>query len=100
MKDFNYWKKQHESERLEEFNFDQNGLLWLKIKSILRKELVAEFVINSKIVLKETALAKQFVELYDILVENREVSHLILDAFIQNINDKQANELDTQQLVS
>lgn len=100
MKDFNYWKKQHESEKLEEFNFDQNGLLWLKIKSILRKELVAEFVINSKIVLKETALAKQFVEIYAILVENTEKSHLILDTFIHRINDKQVSELDTQQLVS
>ncbi len=100
MKDFNYWKKQHESEKMEEFNFDQNGLLWLKIKSILRKELVAEFVINTKIVLKETAMLKQFVEIYDILAKNTDESHKILDAFIYKINDKQVSELDTQQLVS
>ena len=38
MKDFNYWKKLHESETLEEFSSDSVGLLWLKTKSIARKE--------------------------------------------------------------
>lgn len=44
MSDFNYWKKLHESEKLQEFSIDITGLLWLKTKSIIRKELIAEFV--------------------------------------------------------
>ena len=60
MKDFNYWKKLHESEKLEEFSSDTIGLLWLKTKSIVRKELIAEFLKNNAITLKETAFAKQF----------------------------------------
>ena len=67
MQDFNYWKKLHESETLEEFSNDTIGLLWLKTKSIIRKELIADFVANNDIVLIETALAKQFVELFDLL---------------------------------
>ena len=55
MKDFNYWKKQHESEKLEEFSNDTIGLPWLKTKSIVRKELIAEFLKSNSITLKETA---------------------------------------------
>ncbi len=44
MKDFKYWKKLHESEKLEEFSQDKMGLLWLKTKSIVRKELITEFL--------------------------------------------------------
>ena len=43
MKDFNYWKKLHDSATLEEFSTDMFGVLWLKIKSIVRKELIANF---------------------------------------------------------
>jgi hypothetical protein len=100
MKDFNYWKKQHKSEKLEEFNTHPSGLLWLKIKSISRKELLAAFVKESDIQLKEKANEKQFGELYAILVENIEKSHHVLDNFIQTINTKQAVELNTEQLVS
>jgi len=73
MKDFNYWKKLHESEKLEEFSSDTIGLLWLKTKSIVRKELIAEFLKNNAITLKETALAKQFVELFELLCKDPKI---------------------------
>lgn len=95
MKDFNYWEKQYKSEKLEEFNFDQSGLLWLKIKSIIRKELIAEFTKESKIALKEMVVDKQFIEIYAILVKDIEQSHQLLEDFIQKINAKQVRELDT-----
>lgn len=54
MKDFKYWKKLHESEKLEEFSQDKTGLLWLKTKSIVRKELIAESFLQSiKLTLKK-----------------------------------------------
>ena len=43
MQQFDYWKKLHEKEQLEEFSTDRVGLLWLKTKSIIRKELIADF---------------------------------------------------------
>ncbi len=75
MKDFNYWKKLHESEQLQEFNTDNGGLLWLKTKSIIRKELIAEFVEQNKIELEETASGKQFAELFNLLSKNSKESH-------------------------
>lgn len=53
MQDFNYWKKLHESETLEEFSNDTIGLLWLKTKSIIRKELIADFVANNVLFLQK-----------------------------------------------
>ncbi|MFN4146899.1 MAG: hypothetical protein ACK4GN_13825 [Runella sp.] len=100
MKDFNYWKKQHESEKLEEFSNDTIGLLWLKTKSIVRKELIAEFLKSNSITLKETALAKQFVELFMLLSKDPVNSHKILDDYIREENGKQVGKLDTVQLVS
>ncbi|TRX30431.1 hypothetical protein FNW52_20250 [Flavobacterium sp. ZT3R18] len=100
MKDFNYWDKLHKNEELEEFSNDNIGLLWLKTKSISRKELIAEFLKINKITLKETALAKQFVELFGILSSNVSNSNQILDEFIKSENTKQVGALNTAQLVS
>ena len=100
MKDFNYWKKLHESEQLDEFSSDNIGLLWLKTKSIVRKELIAEFVQRNSTTLKETALGKQFVELFELLCKNVDNSHKILDTYIKEKNKIQVSELNTEQLVS
>ncbi len=100
MKDFNYWDKLYKNEELDEFSNDSIGLLWLKTKSISRKELIAEFLKINNITLKETALAKQFVELFGILSTDVINSNQILDNFIKSENTKQVGALNTAQLVS
>lgn len=100
MKDFNYWDKLHKNEELEEFSNDNVGLLWLKTKSISRKELIAEFIKINNFTLKETALAKQFVELFALLSADVNTSNQILDEFIKSENTKQVGMLNTAQLVS
>lgn len=100
MKDFNHWDKLHKNEELEAFSNDNVGLLWLKTKSIIRKELIAEFVKINNITLQETALGKQFVELFGILSSDIDKSNQILDDFIKSENNKQVGLLNTAQLVS
>lgn len=100
MKDFNYWKKLHESEKLEEFSSDDIGLLWLKVKSIVRKELISEFIAANKIDLKATSLNGQFIELYALLVKNPAKSHRILNEYIEAKNKSILSALDTKKLVS
>lgn len=100
MNDFHYWKKLHESEQLEEFSTERVGLLWLKTKSIIRKELIADFTQRHKIHLKETAISKQFVELFNILCKDTENAHKILNAYIKSKNEDQLAALDTEQLES
>lgn len=100
MKNFDYWKKLHDSDNLEEFNSDSNGLLWLKAKSIVRKELLAAFAKEANLQLAETALAKQFAELFSILSQNTANAHQLLDSFIRRASKEQAADLNTEQLVS
>lgn len=100
MKDFNYWKKLHESEKLEEFSEDSLGLLWLKVKSITRRELISEFVGANGIALKATSLNGQFIELYTLLAEGPTKSHEILDEYIREKNEKVLDTLDIKKLVS
>ncbi len=99
-KDFHYWKKLHESEQLNEFNSDFIGLLWLKTKSIIRKELIVEFTEQNKIQLEETASNKQFVELFSLLSIDPKNSHILLNNYIIEKAKKQLVGLDTEQLVS
>jgi len=100
MKKFNHWKKLHESEQLIEFCSDSTGLLWLKTKSIIRKELINEFTAKNNITLNEKTLAKQFAELFELLCDNIAYSHQILDDYIRQKNAVELGELNTQQLVS
>lgn len=100
MKDFNYWKILHENEQLDEFSTDSIGLLWLKTKSIVRKDLIAEFIHQNSIILNQNTLSKQFIELFDILCIVPDNSHKILDDYIKEKSKIQESELDTEQLVS
>lgn len=100
MKGFEYWKKLHESEKLEEFSSDEQGLLWLKVKSIVRKELISEFVTENEIELKEASLNGQFIELYARLIKNPTKSAKLLNAFIERKNKSALAILDTRKLVS
>lgn len=97
---FQDWKRLYDSDKLENFNFNSSGLLWLKIKSILRKELINDFLRETEIELQQTGLSEQFVALYELLNENTESAHQTLDSFIKRKNIEQAASLDTDKLVS
>lgn len=97
---FFYWKDKYEKDDLEEFNFNILGLLWLKTKSIIRRELLTDFLINNKIILKSKSLDAQFVELYNLMSKNPKISHMQLDTFIKQYNKKQFKKLDVKRLVS
>ncbi|HAJ78951.1 MAG TPA: hypothetical protein DCO75_04200 [Fibrobacteres bacterium] len=100
MKSFEYWKKLHESELLEEFSSDTDGLLWLKTKSIVRKDIIAEFLAQNGITLESTSLNSQFIELFDVLSKNVSKSHKLLDEYIVTKNKELLAGLDEKQLVS
>ncbi len=100
MKNFKYWDDLHRNENLEEFSNDRIGLLWLKTKSIIRKELIEDFVQQSKIALEQTSLKQQFVELFELLSQNIDKSHKLLDEYIKTISNQQIASINIQQLVS
>lgn len=99
-KNFDYWEKLHDSEKLDEFNTDSLGLLWLKIKSVMRKNIISEFLSENDFCLQRTTLNAQFVELYNLLSKNPSMSHDLLNNFILEKNKSILAELDEKQLVS
>ena len=87
------------SEELKEFNSDRLGTLWLKVKSIVRREYINQFCQDNDIELKSTRLNSQFNELYNILFKNVDESHEILNYLISSQNKSQLYKLDTDNLV-
>jgi len=75
MKDFNYWNALYRNEVLAEFSNDRTGLLWLKTKSIIRKQLIEAFTQQNGIFLKQSGLNQQFAELFGLLSEDIDQSH-------------------------
>ncbi len=100
MRDFDYWKRLFDTDNLEQFNSDPNGLLWLKLKSIVRKELLEAFLLKAQITLDSKGLNAQFAELYIALSKDVTLSHQLLDSFIRQKSIEQQLEIDTEKLVS
>lgn len=99
-KNFEYWKKQHDSNELNEFNNDLTGLLWLKIKSIVRRGIIDEFISENNIELHQTKLVEQFKELYSFLISDLKTSHQFLNNYISKKNSMLLAELNEQSLVN
>ncbi len=97
---FSHWKNLYDTDHLEDFNFNLSALLWLKVKSITRKEILHNFLNTNNIFLKEKGLNQQFEELYNLLSDNLEQNHQKLNDFIHTENQSQETILDTEKLVS
>ena len=98
---FDYWEKLYKTDKLEEFTLNEVGFLWLKIKSIVRKEHMTEFLAAYGYdYLNKLSLNKQFVQLFDLLKQDLPQSHQQLDHFIRIKNAEQCKVFDTDKLAS
>ena len=99
-KDFNYWDNLYKNENLEEFNDNRTGLLWLKLKSIIRVELVKEFLEFSGYGIDTRKQSDNFRELFDLLSNDIDKSHKLLDECIKKVSAQQIANIDIRQLGS
>ncbi|MDR3113776.1 MAG: hypothetical protein LBU09_05305, partial [Endomicrobium sp.] len=83
MKKFDYWDKLYKSGQLEEFSWDKEGLLWLKLKSILRVALVKRFLAFSKCKINAIKQVEIFCCLFEELSKNVVKAHKLLDEYIR-----------------
>lgn len=97
---FEYWKSRYDDNQLEDFNTNELALLWLKIKSISRKELLDNFLLENGIDLTSKTLNDKFKELYEVLSKDLNANQKKLDDFIRTENNKQISNLDINGLVS
>jgi hypothetical protein len=99
MSNFNRWLKLYNANKMLEFSRDDQALLWLKIKSIVRKEWLRSFVTYADLQVESKTLNKQWQELFSILADHPK-AHQLLDAFIRAENRNVALALPVEQLVS
>jgi GTPase SAR1 family protein len=75
-------------------------LLWIKIKSIARKELLKEFLEINQITLDSSKVADQFESLFAMLNQDLVHSHNLLDTFIKSKDKENREKIDEEKLVS
>ena len=100
LNNFNKWKSVYDVGELLPFTDNKEALLWLKVKSIVRKEIINEFCSENQFFLETTSLIKQFEELFNLLTTNVDESHKKLDSYILFKNVQILKELDQEKLVS
>ena len=100
MKDFKYWESLYKNEILEKFSSNRTGLLWLKLKSIIRVKLVKGFLDFTGYKIDTKKQSDNFRVLFDLLSSDIDKSHKLLDDYIKHINNQQIANIDIQQLVS
>ena len=100
MNNFDKWDKLFRSGNLLDFTSNREALLWLKIKSFIRKDTVADYQQFDNVKLCEKTGAKQFRELFSLLSTNIEESHKKLNKYFEQENQKKLNEIDINTLVS
>lgn len=70
MANFEKWAKAFRNQNLFEFNFNENALMWLKVRAVCRGKLIQQFLKYAGITLTSSKIAEQNVELFVILVDS------------------------------
>lgn len=99
MNEFEKWDIAFREQKLNAFNNNSTGLLWLKVRAICRGRQLKEFLDENNIELSSSKVSDKNRELFDIL-SNRKDASIILDRFLQCLNHEWYNEMgvDIEQL--
>ena len=98
MGDFKQWETKFDKQDLVDFTFNREALLWLKLKSISKKEPQNDFLQFSGISPQTTGVKKIWCELFDTMKNDIEGSIRLLDDFSEAENQKQLSVLDIEAL--
>jgi hypothetical protein len=101
MRDFAFWKNRYDANDLSGFNFDASGLLWLKLKSLARKDLFDRFLVENALGVNGKTLNQKWEAAFDLLqYRDLQQAHEMVDAFICQTHLAQAQAFDERKLVS
>lgn len=81
MKDFDYWERKFAKQELIEFSSDKEAILWLKLKSISKKEPMNRFIEFSQTEVSAKKIKQRWRELYKAMVADLESSQRRLDDY-------------------
>lgn len=71
MKTYDEWSKIFASQDLYQFNFDESGIIWLKIKSLIRAEILNFMEQTLGIRLISKTQNQKFKEIYNLVINNK-----------------------------
>lgn len=95
MTNFEKWDKEFRAQNLYAFNYDINGLLWLKVRAICRSRQIEQFIVENKIPLAASKIAEQNVELFEKLESMPNAMQLLDDYLkVKNHNWYDAMSID------
>ena len=85
MTNFEKWDKEFRAQNLYAFNYDENALLWLKVRAVCRGTQIQQFLSDNKITLSSTKISEQNIELFEKL-ESMPNAMPMLDDFLKEKN--------------
>ncbi len=101
MTSFSFWKSQYDANNLSDFNFNSSGLLWLKLKSFTRPELLSQLISELHLTLPKSKLKEKAEAVFDFLQsQGLENAHRQIDQFIRRKHDEIRTSYDEQRLTS
>lgn len=87
MTNFEKWNKEFREQNLYAFNFNDNALLWLKVRAVCRGKQMNQFLKNNNIILSSSKIAEQNIELFQKL-ETMPNAMQLLDIFLSEKNNE------------
>lgn len=87
MTNFKKWNKEFREQNLYAFNFNDNALLWLKVRAVCRGKQINQFLKNNNIILSFSKIAEQNIELFQKL-ETMPNAMQLLDSFLSEKNNE------------
>lgn len=102
MSNFEKWSKLFLQQNLFEFNNNPNGLLWLKVRAVFRKDILPKFLLKSGVTLTKTKIKEQQEELFNRLEQDEQKSLSLLDSFLQKTENEfyHLQNINEEKLVS
>ncbi len=99
-KQFDKWEQCFKDDDIVHITLHSEGMLWFKLKSIIRRELIFNFCKDYNIKLLSTKLNDSFKELFEILLINVEKSHHMLNEFILKTEANNRKLLNINEIVN
>lgn len=84
---FKQWDDLFRAQKLNSFNDNPLGILWLKVRAICRSRQLKKFLFENHLSLQSTKISECNIELYNIL-KDRNDSMELLDAFLHDLNNE------------
>ena len=92
MKSFLHWNKLFNKQELYKFTGDKDGIIWLKLKSIIRSKIIKQFINKYELCIKSYSSEKIFKELYNLYLHDK-INKKQIDAFLIEYNKKENIEI-------